>query len=106
MRAARGLTTKRLDGDSCGAVDRLNSLVTELKEGPPSEQIDGLANLSIALAGVGYVERGKQLQAKVPEQCLGYALPPEEDPRYAIWRDIPSLRKPLSRSAVSSGSQA
>lgn len=78
----------RVDGDRVAAVDRLNALVAELQESTPSEQIDGLSDLAIALAAVGDLERAKQLLATVPEQCLGYALAPKKDPQYAIWRDI------------------
>jgi tetratricopeptide (TPR) repeat protein len=78
----------RVDGDRVAAVDRLNVLTAELQESTPSEQIDGLADLAIAFATVGDIERAKQLLATVPEQCLGYALAPKKDPQYAIWRDI------------------
>lgn len=78
----------RIDGDRVAAVARLNALVAELQESTPSEQVDGLADLAIALAAVGDLERAKQLLATVPEQCLGYALAPKKDPQYAIWRDI------------------
>lgn len=88
LRRRLAIDAYRIDGDRAGAVDRLNALVTELQESTPSEQIDGLADLSIALAAVGDVERAKQLLATVPEQCLGYALAPKKDPQYAIWRDI------------------
>lgn len=88
LRRRLSVDAYRVDGDRAGAVDRLNALVTELQESTPSEQIDGLADLSIALAAVGDVERAKQLLATVPEQCLGYALPPKKDPQYTIWRDI------------------
>lgn len=88
LRRRLAVDAYRVDGDRAGAVDRLNALVTELQESTPSEQIDGLADLVIALAAVGDVERAKQLLATVPEQCLGYALAPKKDPQYAIWRDI------------------
>ena len=88
LRRRLAVDAYRVDGDRAGAVDRLNALVTELQESTPSEQIDGLADLAIALAAVGGVERAKQLLATVPEQCLGYALAPKKDPQYAMWRDI------------------
>lgn len=88
LRRRLAVDAYRVDGDRVGAVDRLNALVAELQESTPSEQIDGLADLTIALASVGDVERAKQLLATVPEQCLGYALAPKKDPQYAIWRDI------------------
>lgn len=88
LRRRLAVDAYRVDGDRAGAVDRLNALVTALQESTPSEQIDGLADLAIALAAVGDVERAKQLLATVPEQCLGYALAPRKDPQYAIWRDI------------------
>ncbi|WP_074928179.1 ATP-binding protein [Nitrosomonas eutropha] len=88
LRRRLAVDAYRVDGDRVGAVDRLNALVAELQESTPSEQIDGLADLTIALASVGDVEQAKQLLATVPEQCLGYALAPKKDPQYAIWRDI------------------
>ncbi len=88
LRRRLAVDAYRVDGDRVAAVDRLNALVAELQERTPSEQIDGLADLAIALAAVGDLERAKQLLATVPEQCLGYALAPKKDPQYAIWRDI------------------
>ena len=88
LRRRLAVDAYRVDGDRVAAVDRLNALVAELQESTPSEQIDGLADLVIALAAVGNLERAKQLLATVPEQCLGYALAPKKDPQYAIWRDI------------------
>lgn len=88
LRRRLAVDAYRVDGDRVAAVDRLNALVAELQESTPSEQIDGLADLAIALATVGDLERAKQLLAMVPEQCLGYALAPKKDPQYAIWRDI------------------
>lgn len=88
LRRRLAVDAYQIDGDRVAAVDRLNALVAELQESTPSEQIDGLADLAIALAAVGDLERAKQLLATVPEQCLGYALAPKKDPQYAIWRDI------------------
>lgn len=88
LRRRLAVDAYRVDGDRVAAVDRLNALVAELQESTPSEQIDGLSDLAIAMAAVGDLERAKQLLATVPEQCLGYALAPKKDPQYAIWRDI------------------
>ncbi|MEC9406693.1 MAG: ATP-binding protein [Pseudomonadota bacterium] len=88
LRRRLAVDAYRVDGDRVAAVDRLNALVAELQESTPSEQVDGLADLAIAFAAVGDLERAKQLLATVPEQCLGYALAPKKDPQYAIWRDI------------------
>ncbi len=88
LRRRLAIDAYRVDGDRVGAADRLNALVTELQESTPSEQIDGLADLAIALAAVGNAEQAKQLLATVPKHCLGYALAPKKDPQYAIWRDI------------------
>lgn len=88
LRRRLAVDAYRVDGDREAAVDRLNALVADLQESTPSEQIDGVADLAIALAAVGDLERAKQLLATVPEQCLGYALAPKKDPQYAIWRDI------------------
>lgn len=88
LRRRLAVDAYRVDGDRVAAVDRLNTLVAELQESTPSGQIDGLADLAIAMAAVGDLERAKQLLATVPEQCLGYASAPKKDPQYAIWRDI------------------
>jgi hypothetical protein len=88
LRRRLAVDAYRVDGDRVAAVDRLNALVAELQESTPSGQIDGLADLAIAFAAVGDLERAKQLLATVPEQCLGYALAPKKDPQYAVWRDI------------------
>lgn len=88
LRRRLAVDAYRIDGDRAGAVSRIDALAAELQEGTPSEQIDGLADLAIALSAVGDVERAKQLLATVPEHCLGYALAPKKDPQYAIWRDI------------------
>ena len=88
LRRRLAVDAYRIDGDRASAVSRLNALAAELQESTPSEQINGLADLAIALAAVGDVERAKQLLATVPEECLGYALAPKKDPQYAIWRDI------------------
>lgn len=88
LRRRLAVDAYRVDGDRGAAVERLNALVAELQESTPSEHIDGLADLAIALAAVGGVARAKQLLATVPEQCLGYALAPKKDPQYVIWRDI------------------
>ena len=88
LRRRLAVDAYRVDGDRVRAVEQLNTLVTELQENTPSEQIDGLSDLAIALAAVGDTERAKQLLATVPEHCLGYALAPKKDPQYAIWRDI------------------
>lgn len=68
LRRRLAVDAYRVDGDRVGAVGRLNDLAAELQESTPSEQINGLADLAIALAAVGDVERAKQLLASVPEQ--------------------------------------
>ena len=88
LRRTLAVDAYRIDGDRAGAVGRIDALAAELQENTPSEQIDGLADLAIALSAVGAVERAQQLLARVPEHCLGYALAPKKDPQYAIWRDI------------------
>lgn len=88
LRRRVAVAAYRIDGDRATAVARLDALAGELQEATPSEQLDGLADLAISFAAVGDVERAKLVLATVPEQCLGYALPPKKDPQYAIWRDI------------------
>lgn len=88
LRRRLAVDAYRIDGDRANAVGRINSLAAELQESTPSEQIEGLAGLAIALSAVGDTERAKQLLSTVPEHCLGYALAPKKDPQYAIWRDI------------------
>lgn len=88
LRRRLAVAAYRIDGDRAAAVARLNALAGELQEDTPSAQLDGLADLAMSFAAVGEVERAKLVLATVPEQCLGYALPPKKDPQYAIWRDI------------------
>lgn len=88
IRLRLAVAAYRIDGDRAVAVARLQVLAGELQEDTPSAQLDGLADLAMSLAAVGEVERAKLVLATVPEQCLGYALPPKKDPQYAIWRDI------------------
>ncbi len=95
LRRRLAVAAYRIDGDRAAAVARLDALVGELQEDTPSEQLDGLADLAMSFAAVGDVERAKLVQATVPEQCLGYALPPKKDPQYAIWRDIMVLANGL-----------
>lgn len=88
LRRRLAVAAYRIDGDRAAAVARLDGLAGELQEDSPSEQLDGLADLAMSFAAVGDVERAKLVLATVPEQCLGYALPPKKDPQYAIWQDI------------------
>lgn len=95
LRRRLAVAAYRIDGDRAAAVARLNAIVGELQEDTPSEQLDGLADLAMSFAAVGDVERARLVLATVPEQCLGYALPPKKDPQYAIWRDIMVLANGL-----------
>jgi len=88
LRRKLAVTAYRIDGDRAAAVARLDALAEELQEDTPSGQLDGLADLAMSFAAVGDAERAQLVLATVPEQCLGYALPPKKDPQYAIWRDI------------------
>ncbi|SFQ40967.1 ATP-binding protein [Variovorax sp. 770b2] len=88
IRRRLAVAVYRIDGDRFSAVARLEALAGELQEDTPSAQLDGLADLAMSFVAVGDVERAKLVLATVPEQCLGYALPPKKDPQYAIWRDI------------------
>lgn len=76
------------DGNRDAAARRLEELVTGIQESTPSEQIDGLADLAIAFASIGDLQRARDLLATVPEHCLGNALAARKDPLYTIWRDI------------------
>ncbi len=96
LRRTLAVAAYRIDGDRAAAVARLDAIAGELQEDTPSEQLDGLADLAISFAAVGDVERAKLVLATVPEQCLGYALPPKKDPQYAIWRDIMVLANGLN----------
>lgn len=88
LRRTLAVAAYRIDGDRAVAVARLAPLAGELQEDTPSEQLDGLADLAMSFAAVGDVEHAKLVLARVPEHCLGYALPAKKDPQYAIWRDI------------------
>ncbi|MBE2967033.1 ATP-binding protein [Burkholderia cepacia] len=95
LRRRLAVAAYRIDGDRAAAVARLDALAGELQEDTPSGQLDGLADLAMSFVAVGDVERAKLVLATVPEQCLGYALPPKKDPQYAIWRDIMVLANGL-----------
>lgn len=88
LRRKLAVTAYRIDEDRAAAVARLDALAGELQEDTPGAQLDGLADLAMSFASVGDVERAQRVLATVPEQCLGYALPPKKDPQYAIWQDI------------------
>lgn len=78
----------RCTGDTDEASRRLEPMVAGLMENTPAQQIDGLANLAIAFAQVGNLVRAKALLARLPEESLGYALPPKKDSQYATWREL------------------
>ncbi len=88
LRRELAVAAYRNDGDRVGAAARLEPMVGELVENTPSEQLDGLADLAIAFAAIGDVDRARCLLATVPDHCLGYALAARKDPQYAIWRDV------------------
>lgn len=78
----------RCIGDTDEASRRLEPMVAGLMENTPAQQIEELANLAISFAQVGNVARAKALLARLPEESLGYALPPKKDPQYATWREL------------------
>lgn len=82
------LAAYRNDGNRDAASDRLEQLAAGVQESTPSEQIDGLAELAIAFASIGAVQRARELLATVPAHCLGNALAARKDPLYTTWRDI------------------
>lgn len=88
LRREIAVAAYRNDGDRAAAVARLEPMVGELVENTPSEQLDALADLAIAFATIGDIERARRLLDTVPDHCLGYALAARKDPQYAIWRDI------------------
>ncbi|MBU2804258.1 ATP-binding protein [Acidithiobacillus ferridurans] len=88
LRREIAVGTYRTDGDRASAAARLEPMVGELVENTPSEQLDGLADLAIAFAAIGDIERARCLLATIPDHCLGYALAARKDPQYAMWRDV------------------
>ena len=88
LRREIAVATYRTDGDRASASARLEPMVGELVENTPSEQLDGLADLAIAFAAIGDLERARRLLATVPDHCLGYALAARKDPQYAMWRNV------------------
>lgn len=82
------LAAYRNDGNRDAASDRLERLAAGVQESTPSEQIDGLADLAIAFASIGAIQRARELLATVPDHCLGNALAARKDPLYTTWRDI------------------
>ena len=106
LRRRLAVDAYRVDGDRAGAVGRLNALVTELQESTPSEQIDGLADLAIALAAVGDVERGEAVAGdSFPSNALATRWLPKKTHSTQSGGTSRSLRTPLTRRAVSNGSQ-
>ena len=88
LRREIAVAAYRNDGDRAAAAARLEPMVGELVENTPSEQLDALADLAIAFATIGDIERARRLLDTVPDHCLGYALAARKDPQYAIWRDV------------------
>ncbi len=88
LRRELAVAAYRIDGDRASAAACLEPMVADLVENTPSEQLDGLADLAIAFASIGNLERARSLLATVPDHCLGYALAARKDPQYAMWRDV------------------
>lgn len=82
------IASYRNDGNRSAASARLERLIAGMQESTPSEQIDGLADLAIAFASIGAIQRARELLATVHDHCLGNALPARKDPLYTTWRDI------------------
>lgn len=78
----------RASGDTDEASRRLEPLVASLREETPSTQVDALAALAIAFAQIGNYTRARELLDQVPNQSLGYSLPPKKDPQYATWLEL------------------
>ena len=75
-------------GDTDEASRRLDQLVGDVAEDTPTGQIEELANFSILFAKVGNVARAQELLALLPNESLGYELPPKKDAQYAIWCEL------------------
>ena len=88
LRREVALAIYETTGDKDGASRRLEQLLPSLHASTPSEQIDGLAELSAAFARIGNINRARDLLNQVRTQTLGYALAPKKDPLYAIWLDL------------------
>lgn len=88
LRREIAVANYRTDGDRASAAERLEPMVGELVETTPSVQLDGLADLAIAFAAIGDLERARRLLATVPDHCLGCALAARKDPQYTMWRDV------------------
>lgn len=78
----------RANGDTDEASRRLEPLVSALQESTPAAQVDAIASLAICFAKVGNLTRARELLDQVPNESLGYALPPKKDPQYAIWLEL------------------
>lgn len=77
--------------DSEVAARRLRLVADSLHGQTPAEQIALMANLACA-----YVETGNRMQAlslltQMPQESLGFSLPPKKDPQYLIWSKLFSL---------------
>lgn len=78
----------RCSGNTSQASCYLKLLVDDLLENTPEGQVNELANLAVAFAQIGNIDRAKALLGRIPNESLGYALAPKKDPQYAIWREI------------------
>jgi len=88
LRREAAVAIYRCTGDTAEASRRLEPMVEDLVEDTPAQQIDELANLAISFAQVGNVARARALLARLPDESLGYALPPKKDPQYETWREL------------------
>ena len=77
--------------DSETAARRLGVVAASLHGQTPAQQIAAMANLACAYSETGNRAQALSLLTQVPQESLGFSLPPKKDPQYLIWRDLFSL---------------
>jgi hypothetical protein len=74
--------------DSATAARRLGVVAASVHGQTPAQQISAMANLACAYSETGNRAQAQSLLAQIPQESLGFSLPPKKDSQYAIWRDL------------------
>lgn len=77
--------------DSATAARRLGVVAASLHGQTPAQQISAMANLACAYSETGNRTQALSLLVQIPQESLGFSLPPKKDPQYVIWRDLFAL---------------
>ena len=74
--------------DSATAARRLAVVAASLHGLTPARQISAMADLARAYSETGNRAQALSLLSQMPEESLGFSLPPKKDPQYLIWREL------------------